>query len=49
MDKIIMKIFNFLEIDKFYVIKFILIGIPFLILLTIFVFIPYWFINLFKK
>lgn len=35
--------------DILFLLKTIFIAIPFFILLEIFVFIPYWFINLFKK
>ena len=61
MYEIIMKVFDFLKYndnfkktnpvlyDILFLLKTIFIAIPFLILLTIFVFIPYWFINLFKK
>ena len=56
-----MKIFNFLTYndnfkkrnpvlyDMLFLLKTIFIAIPFVILFEIFVFIPYWFINLFKK
>ena len=61
MDKIIMKVCDFLTYndnfkkrnpdlyDILFLLKTIFIAIPFLILFEIFVLIPYWFINLFKK
>ena len=61
MDKIIMKIFNFLSYnedlkkdrpvlyDMLFTIKIVFITIPFLILITTFVFIPLSIINMFKK
>ena len=61
MDKIIMKVVDFLKYndnfkktnpvlyDILFLLKAIFIAIPFFILLEIFVFIPYWFINFFSK
>ena len=61
MDKIIMKVCDFLTYndnfkkrnpdlyDILFLLKTIFIAIPFLILFEIFVLIPRWFINLFKK
>lgn len=61
MYKIMMKMFDFLKYndnfkkrnpdlyDILFLLKTIFIGIPFLILFEIFVFIPHWIINLFKK
>ena len=61
MDKIIMKIFNFLSYnedlkkdrpvlcDILFTIKMVFVTIPFFILITTFIFIPQSIVNLFKK